>query len=359
MLIGLAGGMPYLPDSLLTWRHGDQLHVGLRDGGPAPLILDGVTNEIARALELAGTSLSLARAHLSGQRAEVRTHFDHCLQQLRMAGHLVDDLPCPATPPWGIWALDAHPLTAHIARELATTGVHTYVGPDATAVSTTAEAAELRHSLAQRGRLGNLPTTTTALLTCAYVPDPARIAPLMREDMPFIVLTVRPRVIEVSPVVIPGCTPCPTCAACAQQDADDRYFIMASQWRTLPVPSYTATAELVASAAVITSLHRWYDQLPTMGATINQQTGHSKELAWQVHPRCACTTPAPDVVAAGRPTSTLGGQHNAVAGAERQVEEEPDREQRRPRDPERDHEGEHARHHRTETDLRLVAAHHG
>lgn len=349
--------MPYLPDSLLTWRHGDQLHVGLRDGGPPPLILDGVTNEIARALELAGTSLALARAHLSGQRAEIRTHLEHCLHQLRAAGHLVDELPAPATASWGIWALDAHPLTAKIASEVAVTGVHTYVGLGATPVSTAAQAAELRHSLAQRGRLGNLPAATVAILTCAYVPDPARIAPLMREDMPFIVLTVRPRVIDVSPVVIPGRTPCPTCAACAQQDADDRYFIMASQWRTRPSPPHTGTASLLATAAAITSLHRWQDQLPTVGATINQETGHSKELAWQAHPRCACTTPAPDVVAAEQ--RSLGRQHNAVARAERKIKEEPDRQQRRPRNPERDHEGEHAGHHRTETNLRLIAAHHG
>lgn len=285
--------MSYSPSAVFTWCGRNQLQVGLPDA-PLPVVrLDNITLAVARALELYGDDPPLAENQILSQGEQ--TVFRSALQTLRRAGYLTERQDQP--PSVGLYALDAHPLTALVAKTLADDGRAVGVLADGSAVATKGEGEFLRQQIAARSQLPAPPSSWVAALTCVHVPDPARILPLMREDVPFVVATISPYAIEVSPLIIAGKTPCPMCVAHRLQKRDPTWQAVASQLRVRPVPEVSRAAIVLAGGEMITKIPahlrpaKRCDALA--GWRIDNATLQVTPTLWRYSPRCSCREIAP------------------------------------------------------------------
>ncbi|MDO5727184.1 MAG: hypothetical protein Q4Q03_04610 [Bowdeniella nasicola] len=276
--------MSYIPAAVFTWCGPNDLQVGLPDAPLPPLRFHGVSMAVAKALELMGDNPALAAKQiLSASEARI---FASCVQRLRDTGYLRSPPPPQRAR---VIILDAYPITALAATTLNASGHLVQVIGNGHPVSSSRQMAQLRQRLPTQP-----PDSTTrpiALLSCAYLPDPARIAPLLREDIPFVVASVRGWDISISPLVIPGRTPCPTCEAHRSQDADATWQATASQLRTRQMPPINDGAILAASAhlvGVVTRYAQSAGQMNPSGRRIEATSLRGESITWDFHAKCSC-----------------------------------------------------------------------
>lgn len=278
------------PTSVLAWRTPTDLQVGDDDGFLTPTILRDVPLRVVTALEQWMLEGASGAPFLPEDEVE---HFAQLQDELRAAGHVE---PAANLAPFGVLALDSAPTSAATVRQLIAAGVRCEVDTQPTPVNTPRECAHLRHEVA-RARLGTtLPERTVGLFTSPYLPDPARTAPLMREDQPFVCLTVGDNAVEISPVVIPGETPCPGCQETYRSERDPRRAIVAAQLRTKPVPALSAGTGMMVGALAFQVIAAYgYDvgAPPLHAIVIDRRTLQAGRRIWAFHPACPCQRPDP------------------------------------------------------------------
>lgn len=269
------------------------MQVGL-PAGPLPIVrLANISLRVAKALEIYRDDPRLAANQIFAAGEE--TIFHDALTQLRRAGYITPSTQEP--PNVGIYALDAHPLTALAAKTLAGDGRTVGVLGSGCALASKRACDHLRQQIAALSYNPAPPTTWVGLLTCAYVPDPARILPLMREDVPFVVATLSPWALEVSPLIVPGQTPCPMCVAHGIQARDATWQAVASQLRVREAPSVSRAALLAAAAQMVSLIPR---RMPSAnrfdvrsGWHLDTNSLESCQTTWRYSPRCSCREIAP------------------------------------------------------------------
>ena len=271
--------------SALVWREPGVVQIGADDGLVAPVVYRDLPAAVVRALdELGRTGAFLGPFLAPADLAVLRT----VVAELRAAGHL--DEPRPAAP-YALFALDAHPLTASVVRLLLDVRVPVVLDSVPAASCTAGQLADLKYDVARRGvRRGGQPTI--ALLTCGYVPDPARIAPLLRTDTPFVLAVVRDRSVEISPVIVPGHTACPLCR---YRGASAPELLVASQLRVRRPPAVPAAALAVAAAFAVHAITRWGEApglVSSVSAVVETGTCRVVSGSWARDPECRCATPA-------------------------------------------------------------------
>lgn len=146
---------------------------------------------------------------------------------------------------------------------------------------------------------------------------PDRTWRLMGERVPHLVVRCSPQAVDISPLVVPGRTPCLRCVTLHAQDEDGTDAFTASTWRIAPHsapgvthgPAPTPDEPLLASAAAVVATTAVLTHIDSRGArspeapriweTVNRAVVSSSHLAlpdvrpreehWPVHPRCGCT----------------------------------------------------------------------
>ncbi|MDO5701142.1 MAG: hypothetical protein Q4P36_06700 [Bowdeniella nasicola] len=267
---------------LLTRPNGD-VQVGL-PGGPWPVrVLHGLGPRVARALE---DRIYGSRHPIVLDRAE-QTRLEGVLTELKRLGHL----GAPRPSPLGVLAMDAHRLTARVAHLALDAGQDVRLDSHPSPVCRPKARTELRRAIA-RVAPPETDAPVRAVLTCSHLPDPARIAPLMREDVPFVVLSVDPYRVEVSPLVMPGATPCPTCRELHRAERDREHYFLATQLRLRPLPAIPAhTIDLAAAQAYLTLTQQPKPAPAGIALRIDLATGQARPSVWRAHPECPCRSP--------------------------------------------------------------------
>lgn len=242
----------------VVWRQQGEIQIG---AGSAPVLLTGLTDaETDAVLDMTGgkhhTNAELAKGGISPTRIrELR-------QRLATAARPAEPLP---TLPYRPVPLDGGTLTR-----------------------LTVEALEpLGGGAPTRGR------PTIAVLTSWYVTDPLRVRPLLRNDTPFLPLTIDDDGITVGPICFPGITACPSCLDRARTEADPRYPTVATQLRLMPPGTLDQIAARFAVAAAVLLL----GPSSARGIGWRIERGGIAQFTLLPHLGCGCTQPG-----AGRPT---------------------------------------------------------
>ncbi|WP_250506338.1 hypothetical protein [Bowdeniella massiliensis] len=272
------------------WRSLTDLQIGDADGLKEPYVVTDVAPRVVSAIEQWAETGAAPAKSLTPEDIE---QFEAIVQGLTATEHMRTR---PKRAPYGVLALDAHPLTAAIIDILLDGGVPITLDSVPSPVCSAQQLAEVRYQAARRIRPGQPVSRQIALLTSAYVADPARIAPLMREDQPFVVVSIGDYSVEISPVVIPGVTPCPTCQEAHRTAIDEARPILASQLRTKPVPPLSpALTSLAAALAVQTIAAFGYGttDVPPRAVVLDTTTLRAGVRSWRFHPGCPCRYPAP------------------------------------------------------------------
>ena len=126
--------------------------------------------------------------------------------------------------------------------------------------------------------------------------DPAVTAGLMRADAPHLPVVLSPEEAHVGPVIVPGNGPCLACLAAARPDRDAAWPMVAGQLLTSRCPPLDPL--LVAEAAVLAAQLISCDDAPTDRVAVLRPG--SARRTWHVpdvHPRCACRSPAGNATA--------------------------------------------------------------
>ena len=136
-----------------------------------------------------------------------------------------------------------------------------------------------------------------AVVLAHYEVDPALGARLAREDAPHLPVVLAPDAAQVGPVITPGFGPCLACLAAARTDRDPAWPLVAAQLLTSPCPPLDPL--LVSEAAVLAAQLVSCEDAPTDRVAI-LRPGSARRL-WRVpdvHPGCACRSPAGNATAA-------------------------------------------------------------
>lgn len=134
------------------------------------------------------------------------------------------------------------------------------------------------------------------IVTTQDVPDLRRLRPLLREDIPHLLLTTRERDVVVGPLVRPGSDACAQCLALHHVDADEHWPAVATHLLHA-LPRHTETLLAIHAAAVAaTQALAQLDGRPVRLAGASVRVASDGALSdphhWQTHPRCGCTGPA-------------------------------------------------------------------
>lgn len=120
-----------------------------------------------------------------------------------------------------------------------------------------------------------------------YVTDPQRVAPLMREDAPFLPVVVDDDGASIGPVIRPGETACPRCLELARTEVEPEWPVLATQLHSMERravnPVMVRVAAAAGAAGIATS--------PELGWRIERGAVMTFEVAR--HPACGCADPAP------------------------------------------------------------------
>ena len=139
------------------------------------------------------------------------------------------------------------------------------------------------------------------------VSDPVRLRPLVREDVPHLLVVVREVDVVVGPLVTPGRGPCGRCVELHRTDADDRWPALATQLLGTPPRGVETCSALLAAATAVGQVLAHVDGRPVATAgtslVLDPRRPVPRTRQWPVHPECGCTglEVVPDrAVAAGR-----------------------------------------------------------
>ena len=125
------------------------------------------------------------------------------------------------------------------------------------------------------------------------VSDPVRLRPLVREDVPHLLVVVREVDVLVGPLVTPGGGPCGRCVELHRTDADDRWPALATQLLGAPARGVEATSALLAAGTAVGEVLAHLDGRPvaTSGTSlaVDPRRPVPRTRQWPVHPACGCT----------------------------------------------------------------------
>lgn len=124
------------------------------------------------------------------------------------------------------------------------------------------------------------------------VAEPPRLRPLMREDIPHLLVAQHELSVLVGPLVVPGLSPCVRCMELQRSDADPCWPALATQLlgrreRRLPVTLGLWAASLAAGQALAFLDHRETDVLGA-SLVIDAASTTPHRHRWQHHPHCGC-----------------------------------------------------------------------
>jgi hypothetical protein len=126
--------------------------------------------------------------------------------------------------------------------------------------------------------------------------DPVRTRPLMRDDVPHVVVLVREIDVVVGPLVRPGLSPCLRCLDLVRSDEDPRWPAVATQLTTVPPSGTEATLSWLAAAMAAHQVLAHVDGRGVLvdGATLEISATYPlpRYREWAMHPECGCSAPA-------------------------------------------------------------------
>lgn len=138
------------------------------------------------------------------------------------------------------------------------------------------------------------------------VADPARLRPLVREDVAHLLVTHEELAVRVGPLVVPGAAACARCVELHRTDDQTCWPALATQLLGSPERGVPASLGLAAAAVALTETLAFLDgrRVTTLGAGLVLDGAHSvpRRVTWSVHPGCGCGD-----LAADRPAPSAAG----------------------------------------------------
>ncbi|HLS49718.1 MAG TPA: hypothetical protein VK024_06960 [Actinomycetaceae bacterium] len=145
------------------------------------------------------------------------------------------------------------------------------------------------------------------------VAEPQRIRPLMREDVPHLVISQHELSALVGPLVVPGMTPCVQCIEMRRAEADSCWPAIATQLLGARERRLPAAVAVTAAGFGLTEVLAFLDhrEVTTAGRSlvVTGTSGGPRGVEWQFHPRCGCRGPdaPPQEAVAGASQEPAGG----------------------------------------------------
>lgn len=135
-----------------------------------------------------------------------------------------------------------------------------------------------------------------AVLIAQQVIEPRRYATWMNRDVPHLVITFDSESVSVSPVIIPGQTPCLFCFESARTDANPNWPVLATQLSKSNKRFDDAASALFGAGLATQKILSMCDRSAGFNKTAENPSGFSLELAngelteytWTQHAACNC-----------------------------------------------------------------------
>ncbi len=125
------------------------------------------------------------------------------------------------------------------------------------------------------------------------VSDPVRLRPLLREDIPHLLVVAREADVVVGPLVTPGRGPCGRCVELHRTDADDRWPAVATQLLGTAPRGVDACGAVLAAGTAVGQVLAFLDGRPVAAAgtslVVDARRPVPRTQEWPVHPECGCT----------------------------------------------------------------------
>ncbi len=135
-----------------------------------------------------------------------------------------------------------------------------------------------------------------AILAGSQVLEPKRYATWMNRDVPHLAITSSANVVSVSPMIIPGQTPCLFCLDVSRASADPTWAAVASQLVGRKHKFDDATAQFFSAGLALQKVLQLIDSVGgfaeaianPFGYELQRETGELAELRWPTAPDCGC-----------------------------------------------------------------------
>ena len=135
-----------------------------------------------------------------------------------------------------------------------------------------------------------------AVLIAQQVIAPARYAIWQQKHIPYLAITFGQNSIDVSPIIVPGISPCLNCLAYQRIDEDSSWTALATQLIRSPLRFDDASSRLFATGLALRSILQQLDRGAGSMSLLRQSRGFSLdlqqqrvvELDWNATQRCDC-----------------------------------------------------------------------
>jgi hypothetical protein len=200
----------------------------------------------------------------------------------------------------GIGHLLTHDLELVSSKDLGPTGYPSQLGGQARiealrallAASPNQTLVSNAHRIAER----NIEAIDCAVLIGQQVIAPKRYARWLNRDVPHIAIVFDTEGVWVSPVIVPGKSPCLFCLERLRTDEDPNWPVLASQLTTSKTRMDDAGSQLFAAGLAVQKVLAQVDaiagfdwnEVQRIGYRLDRASGQITELKWPEHAECGC-----------------------------------------------------------------------
>ena len=139
-----------------------------------------------------------------------------------------------------------------------------------------------------------------AVLVGHQVVAPVLYSTWMNRDVPHLAITAGAESVSVSPIILPGQTPCLLCLEQSRATADPSWPAVASQLVGRKHRFDDSTAQFFAAGLALQKILQLIDTVSGFGQVgenrvgyeLNRSSGELVEISWPVSPKCSCQSPS-------------------------------------------------------------------
>lgn len=200
----------------------------------------------------------------------------------------------------GVGHLLTHDLELVSAKDLGPTGYPSQFGGhsriEALRSLLAASPNQTLVSNAHRIKEGSLEAIDCAVLIGQQVIAPKRYARWLNRDVPHLAVVFDTDGVSISPVIVPGNSPCLFCLERLRTDQDPNWPVLASQLATSKTRMDDAGSQLFAAGLAVQKVLAQIDSIAgfdwneqqRVGYRLDRTTGAISELKWPQHAECDC-----------------------------------------------------------------------